>query len=159
MAGDGRRADVDRDTVRAVVEPWPDGDDVAAAVYRDGDPVRAGGQGRLHPADDGEVGAQVMEAPLGRERVEEPPEVAGGRGEIGLLDVDGMQPHDGIHLERACRQVLADDLAMDLALGRDVDDEVTEHACGAGQPSVVSQTRYLAVLGLDGVGLRQVVGG
>src|SRR4029078_6112874 len=98
-------------------------------------------------------------SPLPVHRIEHPREGPRRGGDVRLGHVDGVQPQDGVHLERPSGELLANDLAVDLALGRDVDDEVTEHACDAGQPSVVSQTRYLAVLGLDGVGLRQVVGG
>ena len=66
VAGDRRRAHVDGHPERPVVEAGPDRDDVAAAVDRDRDPVRAGGQGGLEPADDRQVGARGRPGPIRR---------------------------------------------------------------------------------------------
>jgi hypothetical protein len=157
VTGDRRGPDVDRDAERSIVETGPDRDDVPATVHCDRDPVRAGGQRRLKPADDREVRAEVVQVPLGSQRVEQPAQVAGRRREIRLADVYRMQSDDRIHLERSSRQVLANDLAMDLALRRDVDDGVAEQAGGARQAPIGGQPLVPAIGLLDGVGLAQVV--
>ena len=104
-----------------------------------------------------EVGAQVVEAPLRPQRVEQPAEVAGRRGEVRLRDVDRVQPHDRIQLEGPGREVLAHDLAMDLALGRDVDDGVAEQLGRARQPPVVGEAVLGAVGRLDLAGRGEVL--
>ena len=70
VAGDRRRAHVDGDPERPVVEARPDGDDVAAAVDRDRDAVATRGQGALERPDDREIGPESVEAPLAAQRVE-----------------------------------------------------------------------------------------
>ena len=97
--------------------PW------TATVTRYSPLVSAGWSARI----DGEVGAQVVRGPTrSRERVEQAAQVAGRRGEIGRHDVHRVQADDRVQHERARVEVLAHDLAMDLALGRDVDDGVAE---------------------------------
>ena len=51
-----------------------------------------------------EVGAQVVEVPLGRERVEQPAEVAGRRGEVRRRDVDGVEADDRVERRTAGRR-------------------------------------------------------
>ena len=76
MAGDRRRADVDRDAVGPVVETRPDAADQRAVVDGDGHLVVAGAQGRLERPDDVEVGLQPGQVPFGLECVDQPGEVA-----------------------------------------------------------------------------------
>ena len=52
VAGDGRGPDVDGDAIRLLVEPRPDRDHLAAAVDRDGHPVRARLERGLERTDD-----------------------------------------------------------------------------------------------------------
>ena len=76
VAGDRRRADVDGDAVRLLVQARPDGRHVAPVVDRDRDRVAALLERRLERPDDVEVGVEVGQLPLALERVEEPGEVA-----------------------------------------------------------------------------------
>ena len=157
VPGDRRGADVDGDAECAVVEARPDRDHVAATVDRHRDPVRARGQGGLQPADHRQVGGEAVQVPFGAERVEEAPQVPGRGGEIRFRDVHGVQPDDGVHLEGPRREVLAHDLLVDLALGRDVDDGVTEQRRRAGQPAVRRQAVLVPVGRLDLTGDAQML--
>ena len=139
VAGDRRRPDVDRDAVGRLVEAGPDGDDLAALVDRDGDPVPAGLERRLERPDDLEVRLESGQLPLALERLEQPGEVAGRRRELGRRDLDVVEADDRVDDERPDVEALAHDLAMDLALGRDVDQHVAADRRGARQPAVGGQ--------------------
>ena len=147
--GDRRRADVDRDAVRLVVEARPDGDDLAPLVDRDRHPVLAGLERRLERAHDLEVRLQPGQLPLALERLEQARQVAGRRRQLGRHDLDVVQADDRVHGEGAQLEALADDLAMDLALGRDVDEDVAADGGGAGQPAVGGEALLLAVRRLE----------
>ena len=121
---DRRRPDVDGHAEHPLLEPRPYGADGAPVVHRDGDRVVAALEGRLELAEDVEVGVQAVERPLATERLLEPGEVAAGGLERRPLDLDVVEPDDRVDLEVADREALADDLLVDLALGRDVDDGV-----------------------------------
>ena len=124
---------------------------------RDGHGERSLLERRLEVADDGEVGFEVGQSPLALERLEEPHQVAGRRSELGRDDLDVVEPNDRIDVEIADIERFADDLAVDLAFGRDVDDGVAEDVGGARESSARGQPALLAVLGLDGVEWRQVL--
>ena len=62
VAGDRRRADVDRDAVRRLVEARPDRDDLTAVVDRDGHAVLPGLERGLEGADDLEVRLETRSA-------------------------------------------------------------------------------------------------
>ena len=113
---------------------------------------------RLEVADDREVGFEVGQPPLALERLEQPHEVARRRGELRRDDLDVVEPDDRIDVEVADVEALADDLAVDLALRRDVDDGVAEEvgraARGGGPRPGPRSSRYC---GLDGVERRQVL--
>jgi hypothetical protein len=157
VAGDRRRPDIDRDAVRLVMEPRPDAGHGSSLVDRDSDLVRPLFQRRLERPDDLEVGFQVGQAPLGFERLEQPNEVARRRGELRRDDLDVVEPYDRVDVEVADVEPLADDLAVDLALRRHVDDGVAEEVGGAREPSPGGQPALLAVLRFDGVERRQVL--
>ena len=150
VAGDRRRADVDRDAVGLVVEPGPDAGDRRAC--RGPRPSR-----RTCPASSAGWSARItwrsasrsVELPLALERHLEPVEVAGRRRELGRLDLDVMEPDDRVEVEVADVEALPDDLAVDLALGRDVDDDVAPEVGRAAEPPLVGEALAVAVLGLD----------
>ena len=73
-------------------------------------------------ADDLEVGLEVGQLPLALERLEQPGEVAGRRRELGRRDLDVVEADDRVDDEGPDVEALAHDLAVDLALGRDVDE-------------------------------------
>ena len=85
-----------------------------------------------------------------RSSLDQAVEVAGRGRQLGRRDLDVVEADDRIDLERADIGALAHDLAMDLALGRDVDDRVAEELRRAAQPAVVGEAARGAVLLLDG---------
>ena len=148
VAGDGGRADVDRDAVDLLVKARPDRGHVATVVDRHGHGVAAPLERRLEGPDHVEVGDEVGQAPLALERLEQPDEVARRRRELGRRDLDIVEAHDRVDHEVPDGQVLADHLAVDLAVGRDVDDHVAAQVRGARQPPAVGETALAVVLGL-----------
>src|SRR3954451_17773446 len=72
--------------------------------------------------------------------------------------LDVMQADDRVDNELADVEALADDLAVDLALGRDVDEDVAADLGRAGQPPVRRKTLLLAVGRLEDSERRQVSG-
>ena len=69
VAGDRRRADVDRDAVGLVVQARPDAGDRLLVMDRDRDAVLARLERRLERPDDVEVGLEIVEVPLALERL------------------------------------------------------------------------------------------
>ncbi len=158
VAGDRRRADVDRDPVGPLVETWPDPRDRPPAVDGDRDGVLPGLEGGLERADHRQVGVEVVEVPLIGEGQLETEQVAGRRGQLGRLHLDVVEADDGVQVEVANVEALPDDLAIDLALGRHVDHDVAAEMGGAGEAPLVSEALAVAVSGLDRAERRQVVG-
>ena len=130
----------------------------AAVVDRDGHAVLAGLERRLERPDDLEVGLEPGQLPLALERLEQPGEVAGRRRELGRRDLDVVEPDDRVDRERPDVEALAHDLAVDLALGRDVDEHVAADGRGARQPPVGGQP-LLGPVGRLEVGERRQVAG
>ena len=64
-----------------------------------------------------------------------------GIGQVGLAHLDVVQAHDRIDLDGVGVGLLADDLAVHLALGRHVDDEVAEDARVAAEPAAGRKAR------------------
>ena len=158
MAGDRRRADVDGDAVRLLVEARPDRRHVPPVVDRDGDRIAALLERRLERADDVEVGGQAGQVPLALEGVEEAHQVSRRRGELWWRDLDVVEADDRVDDEVADRQALADDLAVDLAVGRDVDDHVAAQMGRTRQPAALGEPLLAVVLGFALRRRGQVVG-
>ncbi len=139
------------------MEARPDRGHVPAIVDRDRDAVARRLEGRLEAPDEIEVHVEglAVEAPLRRQRRPEPGEVAAGRLERRPLDFDLEQPDDGIDDEVANRHALPDDLAMDLALGRDVDEDVAVDRGPAAEPAVAGEAAQSVVLRLVGTWRRE----
>ena len=158
VACDRGGADVDRDAVDRLVEARPDGDDVATAVDRDGHAVlaglerRAGARARRAGPPGRSVSAHSRSSASNR-RARSP----GRRGEFRRDDLDVVEADDRVDGEVADVEVLAHDLAVDLALGRDVDEEVAADRRGAGQAAVGGQALLGAVGRLQLGERRQVI--
>ena len=86
-----------------------------------------------------QVGRQVGQAPLGGQGVLEARQVAARRGQHGRRHLDVVEAHHRVDLEGPAGQLLAHDLAVDLALRRHVDDDVVADGGGAGQAPVGGQ--------------------
>ena len=157
VAGDRRGPDVDRDAVRLVMEPRPDPGHGVTLVDRDRHRERTLLERRLEVADDGQIRLEIGQAPFLLERLEQADEIARWRGQLRRDHLDVVEPDDGVDMEVADVEALADDLAVDLALRRDVDDGVAEDMGGAGESASLGQALVGAVLRLDGVERAQVL--
>ena len=149
VAGDRRRADVDRDAERPVVEAGPDRDDLGAVMDRHRHGVVALLERGLERADDAEVGPQVRQAPLALERLLEAGEVAGRRGELGLRHLDVVEADHRVDAQLAQLEALAHDLAVDLALRRNIDDDVAADVRRAAEATARVEALLAPVVRLD----------
>ena len=158
MRGDRRRADVDGEAVDALVEARPHRDDLAAAVHGDGHLPLALAQRRLQLLQHAHVALEARQPPLELERVLEPAEVAGGIVHVGRLHLDVVQADHGIELDVVRLGGLAHDLAVHLAVGRHVDDDVALDLRRAGKAPPGRHRLAAAVVLLDGAERREVGG-
>ena len=146
MRGDGRRADVHGGPVDAVPEAGPERDDVALAVHRGRHPPLAGAQGRLEGPEHFEAAAQAVEPPLLAERRLDAAQVAGRLVHVGRGHLDVAQPHHRVDADRVDLGPLAHDLAMDLAVGWDVDHDVSADPRRAAEAAARRERRPLLVV-------------
>jgi hypothetical protein len=102
------------------------------------------------------IGGQPVHLPLAQERLADAADVAAGAAQLGALDLDVVQPHDRVDLDRVGVCLLADDLPVELALGRHVDDEVACDGGDAPQPPPLGEPALGVVPRLDLVGRREV---
>ncbi len=168
MGRDGGGAKVDGQSAEPpVVEARPDVDQAGAgagAVLVDGDgdvPVALAQRG-LDPAQDAERHVQRalpdLSRPLGAECGIEPFQIAGRLVHVGLGHGDVEQPGRRIHVDGAGRRRLADDLPVDLAGGRDVDEYVRPDGGLATQTTALCQPPLAAVAFLHGIPCGKGVG-
>ena len=135
----------------------------AAAIVRmmhcDGHLPVAVTQHPLQPGQNDRIAIQFGKLPFPVERIVQTLQVAGRFTQIRSLHLDVMQAHAGIERDVAVFGFLAHDLTVHLALGRDVDDQVTPDQRLAAQAVVLLQRfAALAETLLDNVGRRQVFG-
>ena len=124
MAGDGGRADVDREAVDAIAKARPDRDDPVAewtATVTFQAPWRSA---CCSPWSIRRSQVELVQLPLLAQRLLQALEVAGRTLHVGLVDLDIVQADHRIELDRPDLGTLAHDLLVDLALGRDVDHDV-----------------------------------
>ena len=133
MRGDRRRADIDGHAECPVVEARPHGDDLGLAVHRHGHFPLALAQYGLQFAQHRKIAGEPAELPFLLERVHQAPQVAGWILHVRLLHLDVVQADDRVQLDLARIGILAHDLAMDLAAGRNVHDHVALHERRAGK--------------------------
>ncbi len=136
------------------MEARPDADDRPALVHGDRDAAAILLQGGIQGSDDPDVGVEILQLPVAGELDLEAVQVAGRRRQLGGRDLDVVEADDRVDLEGPEVEALADDLPMDLALGRDVDDRVAEEVRGAAQPAVVGEAAGRPVLALERVARR-----
>src|SRR5208337_1545971 len=146
--GDGGRADVDGDAEGALGEAGIDGDDVAALAHCGGRLPTAGAQYSLQVLERREICGRVDDAPLLCERLLQAAEVAGRLAQVRLADLDVMQPHDRVDLDRMLLGALAHHLPVDLALRRHVDDEVAADFRLAAEPPPLRELSALVAVAL-----------
>jgi hypothetical protein len=158
VPGDGGGADVEGDPDGDVAEAGPHRGDGGAVVDRHGHRPPPRPQRGLEPADHVGVGVQAGQPPLGLDGLQQPRQVAGLRAEGGRLDLDVVQPHHRVQLDVAGLGLLAHDLAVELAVGWHVDDQVAEQPGVAAEPPVGGQPAAVAVAALRLAERRQVRG-
>ena len=106
-------------------EARPDRDDLAPVAHRGGGLPVARAQRLLQAGEHGEVRAAPRRRPIARASAScRRRKSLDGSCMSGSRDLDVVQPHDRIDLDRMRLGALAHDLPVDLALGRHVDDEV-----------------------------------
>ncbi len=135
MGGDGGRADIDRDAEGALDEARRNRHNVAALAQRDGDFPVPRAQRLLQAAEHGEVGACLVDAPLLAHSLLKPAKIARRLVHVRLGDLDVTEADDRIDCDRMGLGALADDLPVDLAFGRHVDDEIAANPGLASEPS------------------------
>ena len=102
----------------------------------------------LQTAQHGQARLGFADAPLRGQRLLQAAEVARGVVHVGLGDLDIMQANDRIDVDRMRLRALADDLAMHLALGRHVDDEIAQDARLAAESAARRQRAALVDIAL-----------
>ena len=155
VAGDGGGADVDGEAVdRPFVEAGPDVQDArlgAVEMHRAGDLPVALAQRRLEHLQRAEVALDALELPLLGQRALEALQVARGLVHVGLGHLDVVEPGGWVEGDGAGFGALADDLLVDLGLGRDVDDDVGADLGLAPQAAAGGEAADAVVALLDGV--------
>ena len=105
------------------------------------------------------IALEPRQPPLALERGAQPSEVARRRSEVRLLDLDVVETHDWVHLDRMGVCLLAHDLAMHLALGRHVDHELTQDARRTAEAPSRREPAFGRVRALDVADRGQMRGG
>ena len=150
MGGDRGRADVDGDAVGALGEARHERDDVAALAHRRGDFPLPRAQRLLQAGKRGKIGVRFGKAPLLAERQLHAAKIARRLVHVRLGDLDVIEADDRIDLDRMRLGALADDLTMDLAFGRHVDDEIAADPGLAAEPAAGAKRAALfGVAALD----------
>ncbi len=132
------------------MEARPHRDDAVGRMDRDRDLPMALAERLLQALQAAQIAGQLAQAPLLGERFLQPLQVAGRRVHVGRLDLDVVQPHHRIELDRADLGALPDHLLVHLAVGRHVDDHVAEQLRLTGQAAVrrhLLAARAVALLG------------
>ena len=150
VAGDGGRADVDRDAVRGVDEAGPHrADPLRRRAPRRSPCARRAASAGCSAASTAGRTSRSVEAPLLGERVEQPAQLAAIGAELGGGHVDEVEAHDRIDHEIVERDRLAHDRPVHLARGGHVDHDVAERrapSSRAGSPaSSGRRPRYVAL--------------
>ena len=103
----------------------------------------------MKPDDDMRIDDEVGEPPLALESDAQAGEVAGRGAEVGLLDLDQVEANHRIDLDRVRVGLLAHDLAVNLALRRDVDHDVGDDLSCAPEAATGDQRPLARVAILD----------
>ena len=119
-----------------VVEAGPHGGQVASSsCTATVDLPLALAQRLLQAREDVIVDREPGQLPFALECLAQSAEVARRRGEVGLLDLDVVEPDDGVDLDRVRVGLLAHDLPVHLALGWHVDHELALDVGRAAEPA------------------------
>ena len=158
MAGDGGGADVEGGAEGLVAEAGPDGDDVRGPVDGDRHRPLALAERALKALQDVQIAREIAQTPLLAKRIREAFEIAARVVHVGLGDLDVVQPDGGVGGVVPRLGALAHDLLVDLALGRDVDDEIALDQRRAAQPAAVGERAARGVARLPLARRAQIAG-
>ena len=140
------------------MEPRPDTGDHCAVVNGDRHVPASGAKGLLQAREHVRVTVEPAQLPFPLERSAQTTEVARGRREIRLLDRDVVEADDGVDVDRMRIGLLTDDLAVHLALGWNVDHELSCHTRGTSEATACRQPSVGVVRALDLTNGREVRG-
>ena len=159
VGGDGRGADVDRDAEGALGEARRNGHDVAAFAQRDGDLPLARAQRLLQAGERREIRVRFANAPLLVQSLLKAAKIARRLVHVRLADLDVIEADDRIDLDWMRLRALADDLPVNLAFGRHVDDEIATNSGLASEPAAVGERPTLrGIASLDRSRRRHMIG-
>ena len=105
------------------------------------------------PAERREIGVRFVETPLLVQSLLEAAKIARGLVHVRLADLDVIEADDRIDLDRMRLRALADDLPVNLAFGRHVDDKIAANPGLAAEPA--GQRKRSALRGVAGLDLSQ----
>ncbi len=145
MPGHGGGADIEGHPERDVVEPGEDRGDQRFVSHGDGGGPVAGAKRLLQVGQHDRIDLEADERPVALERVEHPLQIARRVFERGLLDLDVVEPHDRIDLDRVGVGLLPHDLAVDLGLGRHVDQQIAADLRVTPEPAILGEAIAFAV--------------
>ena len=134
MAGDRGRADIEGDTVDLLFQPWPDGDDALVGMHDSGDAPVGFTECLLQILHDPKVGAEAGELPLLFKGALQSREITGLRMHVRRFDLDIVERDHRIELDVPDLGTLAHELAVHLALGGHVDDQIALKRRLAAEP-------------------------
>jgi hypothetical protein len=132
---------------------------MGGAMERNADLPFALAQGGLQALQDMERGGDACDAPLLGQRRLQALQIAGGLVHVRFFDLDQDDARGGVHGDRARGGGLAHDLAVDLAFGGHVDDDVALHGGLAAEAAAIGETADAVIAFLDRVPFGQRVGG
>ena len=106
-----------------------------------------------------EIGVRFAEIPLLAQSLLQAAQIARRLVHVRLADLDVIEADDRIDLDWMRLRALADDLPMNLAFGRHVDDKIAANFGLAAEPSAVGERSALrGVAGLDRSRRRHMIG-
>ena len=133
MSGDGRRPDIEGNTAHGVSVPGPHGDDSCVIMHRNRDFPLTLAQCSLEVLHQAKVAVQVGQPPLELQRFLQTPQIPGRVLHVRLLHLDVINTYNRVQLYVVNLGPLAHDLAVHLAVGWDIDDDITQNLGGATQ--------------------------
>ncbi len=164
MHGDGGRADVAGNPVGFVLETGIECHQCGRPAMErfvdcGGDLPVALAQDLLHLAVEIGVDGDVLEAPVGLDSLQQPVEIAERLVHVRLFDLDIAHLDCRVALDDAAIGILAHDLRIDHGVLRDIDDQVAEDFCRAGQPAAGLQVTLFGIAGFVAAEGRDVLVG
>lgn len=157
MHGDCGGPHVDGAAENAFHETWVNGDYLCGVVNGNSGRPTALTQSRLQGSQDGKVHTGNLQIPLIGKSPTHPLVIGQRIVHVGLLDLDIMQADNRIDFDGSVVGFLANDLAVQLAFGRDINHNVIEKLRLARQPPSGAEATFLPVSGFCWTALRDMI--